>query len=124
MAKSKTVKRYQELDGQLRVAVLEDIRPGRILRMGSCWPDESGGEWVSPSFSDNVVVRVWRNEGGPLLAELARPYLYAHLTNTAFPGVLTGCEKTIVNVDRLCDPSLYMLVLMSTGKPAEMNLDK
>lgn len=115
-----------KLDGELRVATLEDIREGHILRMGTCVPNSAGGMWVSSAFSDNIILKVEKpNEHGTVWVTLVRPFAYVHLTGTTSPGPLFGNEEYKVEAKRLCGgDSIFRLVLMSTGKPAIMNLDR
>jgi hypothetical protein len=117
----------QQLDGHLDLVRMDDLQPGHILRMGNMVPNSAGGVWISSAFSDHIIRRVFRasNSGGPLLVELFRPYVYVHLTGTTSPSHLTGGEPYTVEAERLCGgQSLYRIVLMSTGEPAKMCLDR
>ncbi len=116
---------YQNLDGQLGHVTWDHIKPGHILRMGSTWPNSAGGEWVSPAFSDNIIVHAATDDHGDLWVTLARPYTYVHLTGTTSPTVLTGVEEYKVLARTLIEgKSQFRILLMSTGKPAIMNLDR
>jgi hypothetical protein len=111
------------LDGNLREATLDDIREGHILRMvqRSC-----DGEAASSAFSDHIIVKVEKVElNKTTWVRLVRPFAYVHLTGTMSPGPLFGHEDYKVDLNRLVGPgSLYRVVLMSTGEPAKMCLDR
>ena len=82
----------------------DEIVPGVLLRMV-----ERDPECLAP-FSDSVVVSV--KDGN---VKLARPYLYATLTETACPGWLTGVEEYTVPMSRVL--SRFWLVAQDRGQP-------
>lgn len=107
----------QKLDGEMRKLKVEDIVPGAVVRM-----TQSDGSF--PPFSDTVILGVSRpphDDIGQVLAmhdeiKLARPYLYATLTETCCPSALVGIEEYKVTVDSLL--TRFLLVTMSTGLAA------
>ncbi len=112
------------LDGHVRPATAADLGPGTILRMGNAFPTDSGGTWISSSFSDCVVVKTRMDGHKDLWVTLARPYAFVHGTGTTSPTVLTGVEQYEVLADRLIGgASQYRLVVMSNNEPAIMRLD-
>lgn len=120
-----------KLDGHLAEVTWDHIKPGHILRMGSVVmevrPRESITEfqWISPAFSDNIIMHAAADDHGDLWVTLARPYAYVHLTGTTSPTVLTGVEEYKVLATTLVGhKSQFRVVLMSTGKPAFMSLDR
>lgn len=107
----------QRLDGETRKLTVDDIKPGNVVRM-----TQSDGSF--PPFSDTVILGVSRRpheDFGQALAghddiKLARPFLYATLTETCCPSALVGIEEYQTTVDSLL--GRFVLVTMSTGLAA------
>lgn len=98
-------------DGTLkRIESPEELQPGTVIR----WVNEDGT--IAP-FSDTVVLGKCQDASGnsSSFIKLARPFLYATLTETICQGCLTGVERYDAFFSQL--QKHYMIVLDSTGKP-------
>lgn len=96
-------------DGNLRVATMEDIKPGVLLR-------RVNSDGSTPPFSDVVVMKTYIDHGEPRF-DVGRPFAFSH-----YGGELHGVEK----ITYLGEKSLtnYHLILLASGEPYTCILDR